>query len=272
MCGALAFAVAAMSASGASAGSDHPLAAAAAHGLRVTTTVPESGRVGGTVEISGRVTGGPAGSRVALERRSSGGRWSVLALAAIANGRFSVAWVPREAGHLALRLTISRRGHELAATGTHMLVVLERSEANPDPLDPASTPAHEVTPREAAGSPSGPPERQPRPPKYCLEPSAPTEVPSGDGWIVGGLYFGGGPPPGAYSCQGAPYTISVTDESGTTVATQQVPGGGLSFTFILPPGNYILQSDEGEDSCPDKTHATVIAGQQTKVEVECDEP
>jgi hypothetical protein len=63
----------------------------------------------------------------------------------------------------------------------------------------------------------------------------------------------------------------VANEAGTIVATQQV-AGEQSFSFMLPPGNYTLRSEESQDGCPDKTAATVSAEQQTKVEVVCSIP
>ncbi len=238
------------------------LAAPAAGGepvrVHLAVALPDSGRVGSLVEVSGRVLGAPTGSRVALERRSTDGRWGVIALAAISRGRFALSWAPKVPGGVALRLAVRHRGHALATTKTQRMRVLD----NPTPA-PRTTPEAHPTPETHPT-----PERRQWTPEYCTEPQPPSDVPAGDGWIVGGLYLSGGPPPGIFACQGAPHTITVTDATGATAATQQV-AGRQSYTFILPPGNYTLKS---EGACIAAEPVVVTAGAQTKANTICNIP
>jgi hypothetical protein len=167
---------------------------------------------------------------VALEKHLESGDWAVIGLAPIRKGRFSLRWRPKVAGHVSLRLAVRRRGHDLASSETRAVLV---------------------------GSP----------PEYCAEPPPPTSVPTGDGWIIGGLYISGGPAPGICSCQGGPYTVTATDETGATVATQQVVGRP-SYTFVLPPGRYTLKAG----SCGFSQPALVSAGARTKADTVCNVP
>jgi hypothetical protein len=225
--------------------------------VHLAVALPNSGRVGSLVQVSGRVLGAPAGSRVAPERRSTGGRWDVIALTPISKGRFALSWAPKVGGRVTLRLAVRHRRHELATTKTHHMTVLD----NPAPA-PHTTPEAHPTPETHPT-----PERREWAPEYCPEPQPPSDVPAGDGWIVGGLYLSGGPAPGIFACQSGPYTITVTDATGATVATQQVPGR-QSYTFILPAGSYTLKSESGCIAEP----AVVIAGAQTKANTICNIP
>jgi hypothetical protein len=238
------------------------LAAPAAGGepvrVHLAMALPNSGRVGSLVQVSGRVLGAPAGSRVALERWSTDGRWDVLALTPIAKGRFALSWAPKVGGPVTLRLAVRHRGRELAATKTHQMRVLD----NPAPA-PLTTPEAHPTPETHPT-----PERREWTPEYCPEPQLPSDIPASDGWIVGGLYLSGGPAPGIFACQSGPYTITVTNAMGATVATQQVVGR-QSYIFTLPPGSYTLKSENG---CGAPGSAVVIAGAQTKANIICNIP
>ncbi len=226
--------------------------------VHLAVALPDSGRVGSLVEVSGRVLGAPAGSRVALERGSTHGRWDVIALTSISKGRFALSWAPKVPGRIALRLAVRHRGSELATTKTHRMRVLD----NPAPA-PHTTPEAHPTPETHQT-----PEQRQWTPEYCTEPQPPSDVPAGDGWIVGGLYLSGGPAPGIFACQGGPYTITVTNATGATVATQQV-AGHQSYTFILPSGSYTLKS---EGACIAAEPVAVIAGAQTKANTICNIP
>jgi hypothetical protein len=187
-------------------------------------------RVGEVVTVSGRVIGAPAGARVALEekREASPGPWRVLRETAPHHGRFSLSWRPTTTGFSMLRVSVRRRGHDLR-----------------------STPAHAV--RVGAA------------PRYCAPAAPPTNVPAGDGWITGGLYNSGGPAPGVYECVVRPYTLTVADPAGATVAAVQVPAG-LSYTVVLPPGPYTLNSGYCHGA------ATVTAGHRTAADTVCNIP
>ncbi len=181
----------------------------------------------------------------------------MIALTSISKGRFALSWAPKVGSRVALRLAVRHRGRELAATKTHHMTVLD----NPAPA-PHTTPEAHPTPETHPT-----PERREWTPEYCPEPQFPSDVPAGDGWIVGGLYLSGGPAPGIFVCQSAPYTITVTDATGATVATQQVLDR-QSYTFILPSGSYTLTSENGCIAEP----AVVTAGAQTKANTVCNIP
>jgi hypothetical protein len=100
---------------------------------------------------------------------------------------------------------------------------------------------------------------------YC-KPPAPRAVaiPAGDGWIVGGVYDQGGPFPGIYQCESAPYTVTATGASGVVV--RQNVAALHSYTLVVPAGSYMLASG----AC--RGTATVTAGRRTQANTDCDFP
>jgi hypothetical protein len=104
------------------------------------------------------------------------------------------------------------------------------------------------------------------PPQLCAAATPPSSVPAGDGWVTGGLYTVGGPAPGIDNCSQSPFTVTVLDQNGGQVATQSVPGG-QSYTIVLAAGTYTLQSNS---FC--RGMATVVAGQGTMANTNCDVP
>jgi hypothetical protein len=209
---------------------------AAAHGQirpRVIASPPSQGRVGEVAHVSGRVRHAPRGARVVLEKHLAGGQWAVVALAPLQGTRFSLDWQPKVAGFVMLRLALRLSGHDLAISHTASALV---GHAN----------------------------------VYCSKAPAPTNLPAGEGWITGGLYIAGGPAPGIFACEGGSHTVSVSDQSGAVVATQQVTGPA-SYTFILPAGQYKL-SEPGAGYCRSEQSVTVTAGAETKADTVCDVP
>ena len=87
-------------------------------------------------------------------------------------------------------------------------------------------------------------------------------MPSGDGWITGGVYGEGGAFPGMDACLSQRYTIEALDSGGSVAARETVPGGH-SYTLVMPSGSYTLMSG----GC--RGRATVRAGQQTKANTFC---
>ncbi|HEX3873532.1 MAG TPA: hypothetical protein VHW26_05265, partial [Solirubrobacteraceae bacterium] len=156
-------------------------AAAGSSAARITIALPDSGTVGRTVVLRGRVTHPPSDSTMDLERRGAGGRWTVLAGGGIVHGRFAIRWKPRTASFLMIRVVLVRHARTIAATQTKSLLI------------------------GAA-------------PVYCAAPSPPGNLPEGDGYIVGGVYNVGGPAPGITVCQGQANTVTVTGVTGATVA------------------------------------------------------
>jgi hypothetical protein len=234
--------------------------------VRVTVKWPFLPRTGKAIDLWGRAANTPSGSRAVLEqRRSASGHWSVSAVSRIREGQFELWWQPRASGNATVRVAIVHDRNVLASNARHVAVTPPAT-----PLPRAVPPIHEVHP---APETRPAPETHPPPdlsgrqtegevvPDYCAEPSPPINVPAGDGWIVGGLYLSGGPYPGIFACQDASYEVTVTNEEGTVVATQQVTSGGQGYTFILPPGRYTLTADG-----PTATSA-VTAGAQTKTNI-----
>jgi hypothetical protein len=216
-------------------------------------------RAGKEIDVWGRAANTPLGSRAVLEQRPASGHWSVIAVSRIREGQFELWWQPKASGNVTVRVAIVHDGSVLASNARHVAVT-----PPPTPLPLAVPPTHEVHPApEAHPAPelSGPQTESAVVPDDCAEPSPPVDVPAGDGWIVGGLYLSGGPYPGIFACQDASYTVTVTNEEGTVVATQQVTSGGQSYTFILPPARYTLTADG-----PTAT-STVTAGAQTKTNI-----
>ncbi len=185
-------------------------------------------RIGQSVLIRGRAHDVPVGSTAVLQGKRSGG-WARLARRAVGrHGVVTVRWTVAKGmaiGPISLRLAARRRGRVLVA----------------------STPAP-----SAVGSAYVP----------CSRPSPPSRVPSGDGWITGGVYGEGGAFPGMDACLSQRYTIEALD-SGGSVAARETVAGGHSYTLVMPSGSYTLMSG----GC--RGRATVRAGQQTKANTFC---
>jgi hypothetical protein len=99
----------------------------------------------------------------------------------------------------------------------------------------------------------------------CHPAPAPADLPAGDGWIKGGVYLQGGPAPGIDQCQSRSSSVTATSVSGSVVASQNLSGGD-GYALVVPAGTYQLQDGE----CSGK--ATVIAGQRTVADTDCDFP
>lgn len=203
-----------------------PAAGRATGRVRVTGSLPREASAQTPIEVTGRVVGAPAGSRVALQKRRARGKWTTIVVVPIRRGRFLLWWRPRAREFVTLRLAVRHRGHDLASSATQQLLVGWA-------------------------------------PKYCPEPSPPVNVPPGDGWIVGGVYLSGGPAPGIFACYSGSTTVTVIDETGATVATEQL-AGQQSYAFVLAPGRYTLEFD----SCISEP-AVVSAGAPTKANTVC---
>jgi hypothetical protein len=209
-------------------------AAGLGHGRpRLIASPPNQGRVGEVTHVSGRVQDAPRGTRVALEKHLADGHWAVVAIAPLHGGHFSIDWQPKIAGFSTLRLALRLHGHDFAISQTADALV---GQAN----------------------------------VYCSQAPAPTSLPAGEGWITGGLYIAGGPAPGIFACEAGTHTVSVSDQAGAVVATEQVTGPA-SYTFILPAGQYKL-SEAGAGYCRSEGSVTVTAGAQTKADTICSVP
>ncbi len=199
--------------------------------VRLVAQLPPVAHVGERVVTVGTERGAPRGSIAELERRPrAGGRWLVLARAPIRHGHFKLSW--RVASSDVEVRVLVLRGHAiLARTPTRSVLV------GPAPV-------------------------------YCGPAAVPATLPAGDGIIVGGLYTAGGPAPGIFECQGAPYTVTLTNATGVTVLTQQV-GAGLSYGLVVPAGSYVL-SVPGDIRCTGQ--ATVSVGKITRANTVCNVP
>lgn len=206
------------------------------HRPRFLTSVPRRPIGGGSVGFEGSVLGAPSGSVVTLEQRKARHHWSVITRAPVRSGHFFMQWSVPEVRSLTVRLTLRAGSRELARTAP-------------------ST----VHPRKALV-------------KRCSAPRPPASVPAGDGWVTGGVYTVGGPAPGIDVCRGAS-TLTVSNQSGVVVATQQVPEGA-SYTLVLPAGNYELAAGSklaaGVTLC--QGTASVTAGQETRANTVCSIP
>lgn len=194
--------------------------------------LPSVVRIGERLTVAGRVRMPPRAAQVALESARST-HWRFVASTSLhRRGAFGLHWRVRKdtaIGPLNLRLVVVREGRLVVATSAWQSFV---------------------------GSAA----------VYC-KPPVPTAVniPSGDGWIVGGVYSQGGPFPGFYACAGSPYTVTATNASGTAVASENV-AALHSYTLVVPSGSYMLTSG----SC--RGLANVTAGRQTKADTYCDFP
>jgi hypothetical protein len=200
--------------------------------VRLAGGIPTLLAAGEQVRLHGRVLDALAGEHIALEDRpESGGRWSIAKRAPIRNGRFELSWKPPAASTLALRIALRGSGRVLALSTA---VALRVGQA----------------------------------PVYCPTAKAPSDVPAGDGWILGGLYESGGPAPGIFVCQRGAYEITALNEAGEVAAMQQVSAG--EYVIVLPPGDYELAADES--SCLSEAAATVVAGKGTLTNTICSIP
>jgi len=204
--------------------------AGAASAVRLAAQIPGTVSAGSAVMITGDALRAPRGSWAVLERKTTVG-WRAIVRDRLHRGAFKLTWRPQAGRYLTLRVAIRRDGRDLASSPVRQVLV------------------------GAA-------------PVYCAAPVRPANVPAGDGWIAGGLYIAGGPAPGVYECVNRPYTITLTDQTGASIAIQEV-AAGQSYTFVLPPGTYNLSSSSN-GGCSGS--ATVSAGEQTKADTVCSVP
>ena len=196
--------------------------------IALSAPLPSVVRVNQELGVSGRVSDAPPRTRAALEELQSGS-WHVLAKVRLGkHERFALTWEVTGPAYRSLTLRVAALRH-------HSVI--------------AATPSHTSTVGPAA--------------VYCAPPVPPaTNIPVGDGWIEGGLYGEGGAYPGVYECITYAYTLTVTDSSGSVVATQQV-APKHSYTIVLPAGSYTLRGGCGSGS------GTVTAGKQSDVNMYC---
>jgi hypothetical protein len=195
--------------------------------VSIAPSLPEVVRGGATVTVSGRVQNPPSGAVVVLEQKASS-RWQVIVRGPIRRAAFTLRWHPSSAGRITVRAALRVREHDVAVSAAAQVLVGQA-------------------------------------PVYCATPAPPAQVPPGDGWVVGGLYLEGGPYPGIHHCVAGDYTITVLDQAGNTVATQQVQDG-QSYTLVLPAGSYALSSG----FC--RAAVTVTAGRESRADTLCDVP
>jgi hypothetical protein len=207
-----------------------PAAASKPLSKRISASVPSAPRAGERVEIRGRVADAPRATKVLLEEHDSAGSWKSIASVRVRAGRFTLTWRPLTAQRLAVRLTVRHHGRVLTRSNTVQINVG-------------------------------------RPLEYCPEPPAPTNLPSGDGWIYGGVYDSGGPAPGIFACRSGPYEVSATGEAGTTVASEMVLGRE-SFVLVVPQGLYTVHAP----TCGFSEEVSVAPGEGSKVEAVCSIP
>ena len=211
-----------------------PVAGAAAPAqpsIRLARRLPSVVRIGDTVTIAGRLAPAPPQRpTIALQGRRLRS-WLTLARTRPTHaGRFTLRWHVRDGtltGPLQLRVLALGGGRIVAAT------------------QPVTAGVGPRVVRCAAPVPPG------------------TDIPAGDGWIVGGLYDEGGPFPGIDQCSSSAYTITATASDGTVAATQAV-AGDQSYTLVVPAGTYALSASH---LC--RGQATVTAGQQTVANTIC---
>jgi hypothetical protein len=208
-------------------------ASAPAHkpSISLSKPLPSVVRIGERVTVEGHLSGAPRGTLVTLEAKRTG-NWRALAQAKVLDGAFKLRWrVPKSAA-------IGPISWEVVARSRNRVL--------------ASTP-----PTQSGVGPAA---------VYCTPPPPPTlNIPVGDGWIVGGVYFQGGAYPGILSCVSQPYAITATTSAGAIAATQDV-AGGHSYTLVLPAGSYTLTSSFCRGS------AVVAPGKQTRADTFCDVP
>ncbi len=215
--------------------------AAAAHAgsrpaIRESTPIPGVIRQKTGLTVTGRVTGAPRRTSVALELERLGTKsWSIAAKTTDGrHGAFTLRWrVPAsyDAGPVRIRFAA------LARTGT----VLASTKPVQSAIGPAYVP--------------------------CSPPVPPmVEIPAGDGWIVGGAYGIGGAFPGIDACIQQQYVVTATNSAGQVAATETVQGGHSYTLAPLPAGSYTLQAG----AC--RGTANVTAGKQTTANADCDYP
>ncbi len=185
-------------------------------------------RAGDEVTIAGRVRGAAAGTRVTLQTSRSKA-WTVVVGAPLrAGGRFRLRWLigGQDTGLISIRVAALQGGRVVAATKPQQQTIGQ-----------ASVP--------------------------CSPPAPPTDVPSGDGWVVGGLYIEGGAYPGIDQCFSGAYSATATSTASAAATTVGV-AGGHSYTIVLPAGGYALKA-----GCSVPAQATVVAGRQTVADTRC---
>ncbi len=203
--------------------------------LMLSKAIPGVIRIDQQLVVRGKITSGPAHTRIALELKglnpgqNRATHWNIVATTVPrADGRFVLQWrVTGPANRLAaVRVVALHRGHVIAATPSYQTAIGPKKVFCAPPVPPA------------------------------------TMIPVGDGWIVGGPYGEGGPFPGIYACLGDPYTVTATNSLGKVVATQHV-AALHSYTLVVPAGRYSLAAG----GCHGQ--ATVRAGRQTTANTYC---
>ncbi len=195
-------------------------------GQRVRPGYGETVRLDQMVLVSGTVSHPPAHARVQLQGRTSAG-WHPLLTVTFAGRSFTLRWRV-QAVAFQLRAVLLSGRHRIA-TSTAASVLVGSAIVR------------------------------------CHPAAAPLSVPVGDGWIEGGVYLQGGPPPGIDQCQSGSSTVTASSASGYVVASQNLAGGD-GYVLVVPAGTYRLQ----DGVCTGG--ATVIAGHRTVADTDCDFP
>lgn len=212
--------------------------------VTLATPPPSLVRVKQVVIVSGHARHTPRGTTAALEFIGAQGqkptRWTIVAKAPVRpGGAFTLSWHVKQPTGIPLV--------DLRVAAVHGGRTVAASRRVQSAIGPAFVP--------------------------CKPPTAPAvNVPTGDGWITGGLYIQGGPFPGVDECEGSAYTITATNaQTGAVAATQTVPGGG-SYTLVVPAGSYTL-SASANTGCPGNSQpVSVTADTQVTTDTYCDVP
>jgi hypothetical protein len=195
-------------------------------GQRVRPGYGETVRLGQVVAVSGTATHPPADARIQLQGRTIA-RWHALLTVSVHGGNFTLHWHVR-AREFQLRAMLLSGRHSIATSAVASVLVGSAIVR----CHPAAAPAH---------------------------------LPSGDGWIEGGVYLQGGPAPGIDQCQSRSSTVTATSVSGYMVASQHLAGGD-GYALVVPAGAYQLKDGQ----CTGQ--ATVTAGRRTVADTDCDFP
>jgi hypothetical protein len=195
-------------------------------GQRVRPGYGETVRLGQVVAVSGTVTHPPDHARVQLQGRTTAA-WHALLTASFRGDKFTLHWHVR-ARQFQLRVVLLSGRHPIATSAAASLLV-----------GSAIVRCHPAAP--------------------------PADLPTGDGWIDGGVYLQGGPAPGIDQCQSRSSTVTARSASGYVMASQNLAGGD-GYALVVPVGTYQLQDGECIGS------ATVVAGHRTVADTDCDFP
>jgi hypothetical protein len=92
---------------------------------------------------------------------------------------------------------------------------------------------------------------------HCIPHRRPVHVPNGEGWIAGGVYFSGGPPPEkGHRRDCVAFSVFVVRMNGRVVA-HVTTKDDHGFAIVVPGGRYKLQSCK-ERRCPSTSRPGVV--------------